>query len=212
MAVEQKTQEPASPSTSEKLTKPKRTLIKQTEVPSVSLEQALRVPRAIAENYGARPTKPLHVATGMGIQASTGGFRQLTGAAIAYGLTSGGYKAQEIGIEPLGMRIVRPTVEGDDLAAKREAFLRPHWGTGFWVRACSEPLLIATKGAARPPANPHLGLLSHRFEHSRKPDSVYELAEGFGGPFVELFARGVPRPGWTAWGAEVATPAEAAAD
>lgn len=87
--------------------------------------------------------------------------------------------------------------------AQSDAPLRPHWGTGFWVRACSEPLLIATRGAARPPANPHLGLLSHRFEHSRKPDSAYELAEQFSGPYMELFARGVPRPGWTTWGAEV---------
>lgn len=98
--------------------------------------------------------------------------------------------------------------------AQPDASFRAHWGTGFWVRACSEPLLIATKGAARPPENPHLGLLSHRFEHSRKPDSVYDLVEQFGGPFVELFARGVPRPGWMAWGAEVAASAEedAAAD
>lgn len=49
----------------------------------------------------------------------------LTGAAIAYGLTAGGYNANEISIEQLGMRIVRPTAEGDDLKAKREALLRP---------------------------------------------------------------------------------------
>jgi hypothetical protein len=49
----------------------------------------------------------------------------LTGSAIAYGLTTGGAFAPEIGITPLGIRIVRPTVEGDDLAAKREALLRP---------------------------------------------------------------------------------------
>jgi hypothetical protein len=49
----------------------------------------------------------------------------ITGAAVAYGLTNGAAKAPEIGITPLGMRIVRPTVEGDDVAAKRQAFLRP---------------------------------------------------------------------------------------
>jgi predicted nucleotide-binding protein len=49
----------------------------------------------------------------------------LTGAAIAYGLTSGGYNADTISITPLAMRIVRPTSEGDDTAAKREAFLKP---------------------------------------------------------------------------------------
>jgi predicted nucleotide-binding protein len=49
----------------------------------------------------------------------------LTGAAIAYGLTVGGYNAEAIAITPLGMRIIRPTSEGDDIAAKREALLRP---------------------------------------------------------------------------------------
>ena len=49
----------------------------------------------------------------------------LTGAAIAYGLTSGGYNADNISITPLEMRIVRPTTEGDDTGAKREAFLKP---------------------------------------------------------------------------------------
>jgi predicted nucleotide-binding protein len=49
----------------------------------------------------------------------------LAGASIAYGLTSGGYNAETISITPLGLRIVRPTVEGDDLVAKREALLKP---------------------------------------------------------------------------------------
>ena len=49
----------------------------------------------------------------------------LTGAAIAYGLTAGGYNADTISLTPLGMRIIRPTTEGDDLAAKRESLLKP---------------------------------------------------------------------------------------
>jgi len=61
----------------------------------------------------------------MSMAPGAGPFRMLTGAAIAYGLTSGGAQAPEISITPLGMRIVRPTTEGDDLAAKREAVLRP---------------------------------------------------------------------------------------
>ncbi len=49
----------------------------------------------------------------------------LCGASIAYGVTAGGYNAGTISITPLGDRIVRPKKEGDDLVAKREAFLRP---------------------------------------------------------------------------------------
>jgi hypothetical protein len=61
----------------------------------------------------------------MGVQPSSGGFRGKCGAAIAYGLTSGGSNATEISIESIGMRIVRPVEEGDDLEARREALLVP---------------------------------------------------------------------------------------
>lgn len=105
--------------------KRQRSRLPQEAVPSYSLEQALRVPRAIADNYAYKPTRPLSVAEAMRMTPSSGPFRMLTGAAIAYGLTTGGAYAPEIGITPLGMRIVRPTSEGDDIAAKREALLRP---------------------------------------------------------------------------------------
>lgn len=99
--------------------------VSQQDVPSLSLEKALRIPRAIAENYGYRPATPLQVARALNIQPTSGPFRALTGAATAYGLTSGGSNANEISLEQLGMRIVRPTTEGDDLRAKQEALLRP---------------------------------------------------------------------------------------
>lgn len=56
---------------------------------------------------------------------SSSSFRMLTGAAIAYGLTDGGYNAELISITPLAKRIVAPTVEGDNRLALREAMLRP---------------------------------------------------------------------------------------
>lgn len=79
---------------------------------------------------------------------------------------------------------------------------RPAWGTGSWVRGCSEPLLVAKRGSAKPPERDWLGLISQRFEHSRKPDSIYEYAESFPGPRVELFARR-RRDGWDAFGNEL---------
>lgn len=102
-----------------------RVYISQADIPSVSLEKAIRIAAAIGDNYGYKPSTPLQVAKAVGIQPSSGGFRMLTGASIAYGLTTGGYNADGIAITPLGMRIVRPTAEDDDLAAKREALLRP---------------------------------------------------------------------------------------
>ena len=87
----------------------------------------------------------------------------------------------------------------------------PAYGTGFWVRGCSEPLLICTKGTVDWRLSDNsLGLISKRFEHSRKPDNVHDYAERFPGPWLELFARR-QRPGWVAWG-DQAPGAEAGAD
>jgi predicted nucleotide-binding protein len=102
-----------------------RKYLSQQDVPGVSLTQALRVPHAIADNYGYKPSSPLEVAGAMDFQPTSGTFRTLAGAAIAYGLTDGGPFADRISITGLGMRIVRPTQEGDDDAAKREAMLKP---------------------------------------------------------------------------------------
>ncbi len=102
-----------------------RAKVSQTEVPAYSLDDALRVPKAMADHYGYKPTKPLNVAAGMGIQPGASQFRMLAGAAIAYGLTEGGPNAPEISLTSLGSRIVRPTAEGDDLRAKREALMKP---------------------------------------------------------------------------------------
>jgi hypothetical protein len=43
----------------------KRSRLSQEEVPAYSLEQAIRVPRAIADNYAYKPTRPLNVAGAM---------------------------------------------------------------------------------------------------------------------------------------------------
>ena len=61
----------------------------------------------------------------MRIQPGSSSFKMLCGASIAYGLTKGGYNAPEIAIEPLGLRIVRPIEEGDDLNARRLALFKP---------------------------------------------------------------------------------------
>jgi hypothetical protein len=102
-----------------------RNYISQTEVPRHSIEEALRVARAISDNYGKAPTRPLDVAAAMGMQPTSGGFRVLTGASIAYGFTEGGSQADEISLTALGRRVVAPTAENDDVVAKREALLRP---------------------------------------------------------------------------------------
>jgi predicted nucleotide-binding protein len=64
----------------------------------------------------------------------------LCGASIAYGFIKGGYNAEQIMLEPLAKRIVQPTKEGDDLAAKREAILKPRVVGEFLREYNSAPL------------------------------------------------------------------------
>ncbi|OYZ16578.1 MAG: hypothetical protein B7Y35_01165 [Sphingomonadales bacterium 28-64-96] len=118
----------------------KRVRISQAEVPAYSLDEALRVASAIADNYASQPTKPLEVAAAMNLAPGSSHFKMLTGAAIAYGLTTGGYNAVEIGLTQMAERILRPLEEGDDLIAKREALLTPNVVGQFLKKYNGSPL------------------------------------------------------------------------
>lgn len=77
------------------------------------------------------------------------------------------------------------------------------YGIGYWVRGCSEYILIGRRGKVSPPRlKGFMGILSPTFQHSRKPDSVHQIAEALPGPYLELFARR-SRPGWTVFGNEI---------
>lgn len=86
-----------------------------------------------------------------------------------------------------------------------EIEVRSQYGVGFWIRGCTEALLIARRGHVSPPSGAGLvGLLSPNLHHSRKPENIYHLAEQLPGPYVELFARRARR-GWDNWGNEIET-------
>jgi N6-adenosine-specific RNA methylase IME4 len=85
------------------------------------------------------------------------------------------------------------------------------WGLGYWTRSNSEICLLATKG------KPHRistsvfqivdfpeDIVSHREEHSKKPDIVRDRIVELCGdlPRIELFAR-QKAEGWDSWGDEV---------
>jgi N6-adenosine-specific RNA methylase IME4 len=81
-------------------------------------------------------------------------------------------------------------------------------GLGQWVRQEHELLLIGRKGSFPPPAEKlRVGsvLKAPLGRLGEKPEIVLELIERWwpDAPKIELFARGRPRPGWTAWGNEV---------
>jgi hypothetical protein len=102
-----------------------RAYLKQSDVPEFPFDEALRIPRAIAEQYGKQPTRPVDVALALGLLPSGRHFKGLSGSAVAYELTDAAGQAELIGLTDLGRRIIAPTIEGDDIAAMREAFLKP---------------------------------------------------------------------------------------
>lgn len=105
--------------------KARQVQVSQSDVPSYPLDEALRVAKAIADSYAAKPTRTIDVAAALDTTPGSTRFRMITSASVAYGLTSGSAFADEIAITPLGMRVVRPMTDGDDIKAKREALLKP---------------------------------------------------------------------------------------
>jgi hypothetical protein len=96
--------------------------VSQSDVPAYSLEHALRVPTAIADNYASEPARPLEVAAAMNISPTSGPFKMLTGASIAYGLTNGGYNASEIELTPLAKKYYLHLKKGKILRLKEKHF------------------------------------------------------------------------------------------
>ena len=76
------------------------------------------------------------------------------------------------------------------------------YGVGFWIRGCTEFVMIGRRGSVSPPKSGFIGLLSPNLFHSRKPDSIYEFAESIPGNRLEMFARR-PREGWDVFGNQV---------
>jgi predicted nucleotide-binding protein len=106
-------------------TESKRTYIKQSDVPLMALDEALKIPQAILDHYAGKPTAPLYIAKALNIDPKGSQLKFLSGASIAYGLIDGGAQASTISLTELARRILRPKIEGSELAAKREAVLIP---------------------------------------------------------------------------------------
>lgn len=176
--------------------KKKRVRISQADVPAFSLDDALRVALAIADNYASKPTKPLEVAAAMNLPPASTQFKMLAGSAIAYGLTVGGYNAAEISLTPLANRILSPLEEGDDLRAKREALLMPNVVGQFLNKYNGSPL---------PPQHIALNVIADMGVPKERSAGVYRLiVEGAdtldllqeikGKKYVNLDRRSLPTP------------------
>ena len=82
-------------------------------------------------------------------------------------------------------------------------------GKGFWNRNKHETFLLGVKGKVPCPAPGEQWdslIMAPVGEHSAKPECFLEMLEQYFPtvPKIELNRRGAPRPGWSAWGNEVA--------
>jgi predicted nucleotide-binding protein len=106
-------------------TRAKRSYLKQSDVPKLSLSEALRLPQSLHDDFADKSAAPHQLAMAVDISPTSSAWEDLTGASMAYGLTEGGSNAAEIRLSDLGKRIVAPTEEGQDTVAKVEAALKP---------------------------------------------------------------------------------------
>lgn len=99
--------------------------ILQTEIPFYSSKESLRIGEAIVDSFGGKPTSPIMLAQSLSMLPAGSNFRMLTGAAAAYGITTGAYNSESIGLTELGHRILKPTDDKMSHGVKIEALLRP---------------------------------------------------------------------------------------
>lgn len=114
-----------SPSSSKRTPAPARPFPRRT------LEQALRVPRALRDHNGGNPWDSQEVAAALGVGAKTGATFYLTSAAKHYGLTEGTNQTSEISLTDLGREAVYPPSPEAEQAASRDGRNAP----GIWRRA-----------------------------------------------------------------------------
>ncbi|QYK49796.1 MAG: nucleotide-binding protein [Phycisphaeraceae bacterium] len=103
----------------------KREYVQQSLLPKRKLRDAMLIPQALIDNFGGKDAAPHQIAMAIGSSPTSSTWRHLTGAAIAYGLTEGGYNSAKISLTELGRRCVAPVADGEDVAAKNEAAMRP---------------------------------------------------------------------------------------
>jgi len=130
--VSEKAKAPASKATAKKAAPGAKTVAEKTraymsqeEIPAYDLDDALLVAKALLQEYGGHPSTPLDVAAAMDLTPTSGKFRMLCGASIAYGLTTGGYNAAQIAVTDLAKQIIEPQEENADLEGKRQAIMKP---------------------------------------------------------------------------------------
>lgn len=174
----------------------KRVYFKQADFPQTTLQQAQKIASALVDNFAGDSASPPDVALALVISPTSSVWQTLTGASIAYGLTDGGVNASVIKLTSLGKRLVAPEEEGDDLAARREAILKPRIQREFFEK-CRRAKLPNDTIAVN--VLKSLGLPGERADAATKIIKANGSYAGIiratpTGPFINLDSPGVPSP------------------
>jgi predicted nucleotide-binding protein len=97
----------------------------KSDFPKHTLDDALRVARALSEKNGGQPLPPTETAIALGISPGSSEFRNLLSSSIKYGLTSGSFNSEKVALEPGGRNIVEPTSPDGERSALKRAILAP---------------------------------------------------------------------------------------
>jgi len=103
----------------------KRSYVSQADLPKNTLSESLRLAQSLWDDFAGKEAQPHQLAMSVDLSPTSSLWRDLCGASLGYGLTEGGCNAKAISLTDLGRRIVAPEEEGNDVAAKAEAVLRP---------------------------------------------------------------------------------------
>jgi hypothetical protein len=95
----------------------------QRPFPRRTLENALRVPRALKEYNGGNPWPSDEVADALDLGRRSANFFYITAASRDYGLTAGTRETREISLTDLGRRAVYPQSDREEQEALIDAFL-----------------------------------------------------------------------------------------
>src|SRR6266852_5060017 len=177
-----------------KTTRAKRVYFKQADFPQATLQQAQKIASAIVDNFGGEHGSPPDIALALGISPTSSAWPPLAGASVAYGLTEGGVNANIIKLTNLGKKLVTREEEGEDVAARREAILKPRILKEFFERYRRAKLpndVIAVNVLKA------LGLTADRVQSALEIIKVNGRYAGIiretpTGPFVNLDSPGVP--------------------
>jgi predicted nucleotide-binding protein len=174
----------------------KRTYFKQADFPQMNLQQAQKIASALVDNFAGKEGSPPDIAISIGVSPTSSAWPPLAGSSIAYGLTEGGVNAGSIKLTVLGRKLVAPEVEGEDLAARREAILQPRISKEFFERYRRAKFPNDTIAAN---VLKTLGLPSERTQTAIeiiKANGRYAgiIRETPTGSFINLDSPGIPEP------------------